>query len=103
MSFKKSNNPKNMRFYIRFEENEKESLRQSARLCGMTMSDYVRKRALGKRIVPKVDVDVLNELRRQGGNLRDLLTNYRPIDAGVAKETLAAFREVVSIIDRRME
>ena len=39
----------------------------------MTMSEFARRRALGLRVVPRTDSEMLAELRRQGGSLRNLL------------------------------
>lgn len=100
MGFKEIMEPKTARFYVRFTEAQKAALRQRADDCLMSMSDYVRKLALGKRIVPKTDMKMLNELRRQGGNLRDLLSRIDGAkDKTVALAAVAAFHDLVKQIN----
>jgi hypothetical protein len=73
MGFAKVKDPKTARFYIRFSEQELTELKTKARDSGMTMSEFARRRALGRRVVPRTDTQMLAELRRQGGSLRNLL------------------------------
>lgn len=75
MGFAKVKDPKTARFYIRFSEQELATLRTKAEDSGMTMSEFARRRALGLRVVPRTDTQMLAELRRQGGSLRNLLDN----------------------------
>jgi len=104
MGFKPVKEPKTERFYVRFSETELDSLREKAEQCGMTMSQYARDAALGKRIVPKTDYKMLAELRRQGGSLRERLSKLdTPEDRKIALETIAAFRDIVHIIDKAID
>lgn len=73
MGFAKVKDPKTARFYIRFSEQELATLKTKAQDSGMTMSEFARRRALGLRVVPRTDTQMLAELRRQGGSLRNLL------------------------------
>jgi hypothetical protein len=47
-------------------------MKEQAEVSRLTLSEYVRRRALGKRIVPKTDLSVLAELRRLGGLLKHI-------------------------------
>jgi hypothetical protein len=75
MGFAKVKDPKTARFYIRFSEQELATLKTKAQDSGMTMSEFARRRALGLRVVPRTDSQMLAELRRQGGSMRNLLDN----------------------------
>lgn len=104
MGFRPVKEPKTERFYVRFSAAELDALREKAEQCGMTMSQYARDAALGKRIVPKTDNKMLNELRRQGGNLRDLMMNFDASkDRELGREISAAYRDIIRIIDKAID
>lgn len=101
MGFKKIDEPKTKRFYVRLSDAEKNTVREKAEQCDMTMSNYVRDNALNRRIVPRTDMTMLNELRRQGGSLRERL-NSKELDnhPEMAREVLAAYRDIIRVIDK---
>lgn len=51
-----------------------QKLVEDASSAGMSLSKYVRHRLSGFRVRSKYDLQVLNELRRQGGLLKHLAT-----------------------------
>lgn len=59
---------------IRITLAEMETLRVNASTAGMTVSEYVRRRALGHTITAQSDVAVLKELRRLGGQIKYIYT-----------------------------
>jgi hypothetical protein len=62
---------KNSKFIgIRLSEEENQRIRDQAEVSHLTVSEFVRRRTLGKQIVPKSDLAVLAELRRLGGLLK---------------------------------
>ncbi len=61
---------------IRFTVEECESISEQASACGLTFSEFLRRRALGKRIVPKTDLQKINEIRRLGGLQKHLAAIY---------------------------
>jgi hypothetical protein len=67
MPFGSVKNPKNSRLYVRFRLEEKRKLAGEARKAGLTMSEYVRRRALGLAVKSRVSEQAINELRRLGG------------------------------------
>jgi hypothetical protein len=55
---------------VRLSEEESQAIRGQSYVCHLTMSEYIRRRVLGKRVVPQSDLAVLAELRRLGGLLK---------------------------------
>ena len=62
--------PRNIRLYLRVNEREREKINYFAALTGMSKSAYVRKMALKFRVRAKLEINILHELRRQGGLLK---------------------------------
>ena len=57
---------------IRLSEEENRRVREQAEMSHLTVSEFMRRRALGKQIVPKGDLGILSELRRLGGLLKHI-------------------------------
>jgi hypothetical protein len=55
---------------VRVSEEENRQIREQAEMSHLTISEFMRRRVLGKRIVPKTDLGILAELRRLGGLLK---------------------------------
>ena len=51
---------------------EKARVRREASAGGLSISEYARRRMLGRSVVPRVDADAERELRRIGVNLNQL-------------------------------
>jgi hypothetical protein len=54
---------------------ERAELEAAAETAGVTLSEYIRRRALGRRVVARralTDLQTLNELRRLGGLVKHL-------------------------------
>ncbi len=67
MSFSKKLEKKDTQYRIRMTQQEKQEIVLHAKLCGLSMAEYVRRSSLKKRIHSKVDLYAINELRRLGG------------------------------------
>lgn len=63
---------KTARLNIRLTAAELGELRESARLSGMTLSAYGRRRLLGHAVAPRADAEMIRELRRIGGLLKQI-------------------------------
>lgn len=61
---------RNTRIGFRVSEEERRETKEQAEVCHLTISEYIRRRVLGKRVVPQADMAVLAELRRLGGLLK---------------------------------
>lgn len=51
---------------------EKKQLKEDAAHAGLSVSELIRRRALGRRVIANTDSVVLRELRRQGGLLKHI-------------------------------
>jgi hypothetical protein len=72
-----TNKGTNSRIEIRITEEEKAILRDQANSASLTMSEYVRRTALGKRILSTMDQKAAGELARLGGLQKHLLTQIK--------------------------
>jgi hypothetical protein len=61
---------RNIRLGLRVSEGERQEIAEQAEVSHLTISEYIRRRVLGKRVVPQADLAVLAELRRLGGLLK---------------------------------
>jgi hypothetical protein len=77
----------NLRIEIRITEEEKATIRDQANRASLTMSEYVRRTALGKRILSTMDQKAAGELARLGGLQKHLLTQIKglPDEEGLRK------------------
>jgi hypothetical protein len=90
----------NSRIEIRITEEEKAILREQANSASLTMSEYVRRSAQGKRIVSTMDQKAAGELARLGGLQKHLLTQIKglPDEEGLRKglnSTLSAVQNAL--------
>jgi hypothetical protein len=66
----RSRTERQIRIGLRVSGAELLEIKEQAEASRLTVSEYVRRRVLGKRIIPKTDLSVLAELRRLGGLLK---------------------------------
>jgi hypothetical protein len=59
-----------IRIGFRVSGEERQGIADQAEISHLTVSEYIRRRVLGKRVVPQADMAVLAELRRLGGLLK---------------------------------
>lgn len=67
----------NSRIEIRITEEEKDILKDQANSASLTMSEYLRRSALGKRIISTMDQKAAGELARLGGLQKHLLSQIK--------------------------
>lgn len=82
---------------IRLTADELVALEQEAAVAGRSVSDLVRQWVLGRTVAPKVDLLAINELRRQGGNLRVF---HLKSNGTYRVETKAALEALQAAIER---
>ena len=99
MPFATVKNPKNSRLYIRFQLEEKRKLAGEAKKAGLTMSEYVRRRALGLAVKSRVSEQAINELRRLGG-LQKYLALKDPENEQKYQEVLAVLLTSIRQLDK---
>jgi len=67
-----SKNPAVKRIDIRITESDKERLKGRAKTAGMSISEFMRRRALSIPVIAYTDMVTVRELRRLGGLLKHL-------------------------------
>ena len=65
------------RIEVRITEEEKAIIRDQANRASLTMSEYIRRTALNKRILSTMDQKAAGELARLGGLQKYLLTQIK--------------------------
>jgi hypothetical protein len=96
--FQKAANPKTARFYVRFKPEDKALLAAQAEKAGITMSTYVRRRALGMPVKGRDMEKAINELRRLGG-LQKKLALVTPADSPVYQDMLKSIVNAISKLE----
>ena len=66
-----------LRIEIRITEEEKATIRDQANSASLTMSEYIRRSALNKRILSTMDQKAAGELARLGGLQKHLLQQIK--------------------------
>ena len=85
------------RIEIRLTPEERANLEEQASKTKLTLSELVRRRVTGRTVVSRYDDDLINEMRRQGGLLKHLLTQHpaeRQALQSALDELTATFRRV---------
>lgn len=82
---------------VRLEPGEAEAIREKAKDAGVTVSEFLRAAALGRKNRSTIDAQVINELRRLGG-LQKMIHN----DTGgtYSKETADILKAIKNTIQR---
>jgi hypothetical protein len=76
-----------LRIEVRITEEEKATIRDQANCASLTMSEYIRRSALNKRILSTMDQKAAGELARLGGLQKHLLSQIKglPGEEGLRK------------------
>ena len=88
------------RLFIRTTDREKAIIKTQAKKAGLTMSEYMRRTSLNKRIVSKVDQKALGELARLGGFQKYLLMKIKglPDEEGLRRELNSTLSAVLNAV-----
>lgn len=62
-------------FRFRTDEETAKQITEDAEMSGLSVGRYLRHRITGRKIPAKYDLQLLNEIRRQGGLLKHLATH----------------------------
>ena len=102
MARTKQNEVATRRIFIRITDAEKAVIKDQAKGAGLTMSEYMRRTSLHKRIVSKMDQKVLGELARLGGLQKHLLKQIKglPDEEGLRKGLNSTLSAVLSAVSR---
>ena len=88
-----------LRFEMRLAPREREELRDEADLAGVTISELVRRRALGRSVHAAIDLTMIRELRRLGG-LQKLAMNKLMHHLGISEECVATIKALRDAVER---
>ena len=87
------------RINTRVTHEEREYIREQAEASGLSLSEYVRRRVLGRRVVSRTDKKMLSELRRQGGLLKHVFNG----SGGMYSEKTATVLENMNMLIEDLE
>ena len=96
-------NKKAERLTVRFRSSELEDLLNQAEICGMSVSELIRRRALEMRVVSVIDSKMLSELRRIGGLIKHLFNETNGLYRQKTSILLDELHAVVVRVGRRRE
>jgi hypothetical protein len=85
---------------IRLSEKERQEMREQAEVSHLTVSEYIRRRALGKRVVSQADLAVLAELRRLGGLLKHIHLETKGIYSDLTAKAIQALEAYARTLGR---
>jgi len=91
---------RSQKFSLRMTEDEAKIILDNAKISGLSMSGYIRKRALGKRVASKVEMHVVNELRRIGGLLKHVHVESKGAYSSKTMEVLKILEAYVLALSR---
>lgn len=89
--------PLNERVNLRLTASEDAELREAAAEADLTLSEYVKRRALGRAVVASADRQVVRELRRLGGLVKHVAT-LEVADRKQINAALDALGKYVSVL-----
>jgi len=87
------------RFEMRMTEEEMEQLRTDAEVAGVTLSELVRRRSLGRPVNAAIDMTAIRELRRLGG-LQKLTMKIAAQHDGIVGECIATIQALRAAVER---
>ena len=90
------------RVYLRVTPEEQEKIKEYAELSGVSISEYIRKRALGGNIVPKLGLNILKELRRLGGLLKHVHNESNGAYSPETAEAINALASYARVLEREL-
>jgi len=82
---------------VRLAPEEAEAIREKARDGGVTVSEFFRAAALGRKTRSTIDAQVINELRRLGGLQKKI---HNDTGGSYSKETADILRAIKDAIER---
>ena len=80
---------------LRLTKEEQDFLIDECDICGLSLSSFLRKRSLGKRVSAKTDLRVLSELRRIGGLLKHI---HNETNGAYSAKTANALDEIAVFV-----
>ena len=85
------------RLNLRLPQAERDTIERNADMAGISMSEMVRSRYFGRKIVAHADQIMIRELRRTGGLLKSV---HVESSGAYSKETAALLSQLGRLIDK---
>ncbi len=85
---------------VRMTALEKARLKEDADLAGLSVSQLVRRRCFGRRIIANSDAVMLKELRRIGGLLKHIHNESKGVYSKDTAKALAALKSYIEELSR---
>lgn len=89
--------PLDAKIAVRLTSEEKAKLQDDADLSSLSVSELVRRRYFGRKIVADADIAMIKELRRVGGLLKHV---HVQSDGAYSKDTASAIQELKTYIQK---
>lgn len=89
-----------VRISLRVSEAEASEIKGQAEVSHLTLSEYARRRILGKKIVPQADMNVLAELRRLGGLLKHVHNETRGVYSELTADAIRGLEAYSKTLER---
>jgi len=90
------------RIDFRVTVEERQEIQEQAEASGLSVSEYVRRRALGRRVDSVTDVKMISELRRQGGLLKKIFNDSNGMYDEKIKIALDNINKFVEVLERNV-
>jgi len=97
MAFKRGDNNKTSLVVVRCTPREKAEVEALAAEAGISLSAYLRRRALGLPVHSTADATMINELRKIGGLVKHIHNQTNGVNS---RETASVLVELVAAIKR---
>jgi hypothetical protein len=84
---------------IRLTASEMAEVKEAAEIARITVSEYARRRLLGRRVVANTDLVIINELRRLGGLFKHVHNESGGAYSQLTADALEEVREAIARIN----
>jgi phosphate uptake regulator len=88
------------RLQLRLTAGEKQRVVDDAELAGLTVSEFIRRRALGRPVLAAIDLQMQRELHRIGGLLKHVHNESRGAYSSLTAAMLGELRDCIHQIDQ---
>lgn len=90
------------RIDIRVTREERQEIQEQAEASGLSVSEYVRRRTLGRRVDSVVEVRMLSELRRQGGLLKKVFNESNGVYSDKTAVALDSINRFIDCLEKKI-
>lgn len=91
------------RIYARLTDKEYADLKEQADVAALSVSEYIRRMVFARRVVSKLDLRVLAELRRLGGLLKLVHNETKGAYSQKTAEAIQALTSYARGLERSLE